>query len=117
MYTSGVLEICEVENNRIVRTRCSGVRFQEKTVGVTRFWSAQVASYKVDRLIALPWIPQLQIQQSDIALILGEQFGIVQIQRKEDVALSVLLSLERLGILKKDERPKGGAGDVGTDQS
>lgn len=102
-FNDGTMEICEVKNRNIVKTRQKEIRFGNQTVGVNRFWQAKVASNTVDRLVAIPPVPQ--ISRSDICLILGEQYKILQIQEKNDQYPPCLfLTLERNQVAFKDVR-------------
>lgn len=102
-FNDGTMEICEAKNRTLVKTRQKEIRFGNKTVGVNRFWQAKVASNTVDRLVAIPPVPG--ICRSDICLIQGEQYKILQIQDKFDMYPPCLyLSLEREPVKYKDER-------------
>lgn len=76
--------------------KVSNLRYKERTVGMSRFWTAKQADVKVDLLIRAPLLRSISTQ--DIAIpIDGEQYKIVQIQYPEDIEPSVMdLSLERL---------------------
>lgn len=102
-FNSGILELCQVRENKIIRTVQAGIRFGDKTIGVNRYWQAQVSSAKVDRLVAVQIIPDIEYDQ--IVLINGVQYKLLQIQFRQDTKPStLLLSLERLVVLRKDER-------------
>lgn len=101
-FNDGVLAVCECKENKITRTKAQRIRFGEKTVGVTRFFRAKVASDKIDRLIRLPKNPL--IVRGDILLIENEQYKIIQMQPKDTCPPSLDLSIERLVVLKKDLR-------------
>lgn len=102
-FNNGVLNLCEVKNREIIKTKHKDVRFGWQTVGVNRFWQAKVASSTVDMLIAIPRVPE--ICRSDICLINGEQYKILQIQNKFDQYPPCLfLSLESIPIAYKDVR-------------
>lgn len=102
-FNDGTMEICEAKNRTLVKTRQKDIRFGNQTVGVNRFWRAKVASNTVDRLVAIPPVPG--ISRSDICLIQGEQYKILQIQDKFDKYPPCLfLSLEREPVKYKDVR-------------
>ncbi len=102
-FNDGILDICEVKERTIIRTKQKGVRFGKKTVGISRFWQAKVSSSTVDALISI--LPVPEISKQDICIINGRQYKILQIQDKFDQAPPyLLLSLERNPILYKDAR-------------
>lgn len=102
-FNSGILNICEVKDNKIIADVVKGIRYQNKTIGVTRYWNAQVASAKIDKLVSIPWIKG--IEYSHIALINKEQYKINQIQVKEDTnPPTLLISLEKQVMIRKDIR-------------
>jgi SPP1 family predicted phage head-tail adaptor len=59
------------------------LRFHERTVGITRFYSAMQANKKVDRVIRCQKLPT--ISTLDRAEIGGVYYTITQIQYPEDV--------------------------------
>lgn len=72
------------------------LRYQERTVGVTRFWAAKAAQERVDRVIRVPQCGGLSIGQVAV-LHGGVQYSIQQIQTPVGVVPSVLdLSLRTL---------------------
>ena len=75
-----------------------GLRYDERTVGLSRFWVAKQANAQVDLLIRTPQLRN--VSTLDIAVPKdGEQYKIVQIQYPEDVEPPVMdLSLQRLGV-------------------
>lgn len=102
-FTDGHMDICEVKDRVIVRTKHEKIRFGEKTVGVTRFWQAKLASNTVDRLVAVPNLCGLN--RMDVCLIGAEQYEIKQIQQKLDSKPPCFyLSLQRLALRYKDQR-------------
>lgn len=103
-FNDGILDICETEERKIVGTKAVGVRFGNRTVGVTRFWNAKVAASTVDALVAIPNVPY-DVTTHDICLIGDRQFKILQVQNKFDqYPPHLLLSLERNPIIYKDVR-------------
>ena len=76
--------------------KVAAVRYKERTVGMSRFWSAMQASIRVSRLLRLPRLTNVSTQDIIIPAD-GEQYKIVQVQYPEDVYPPVMdLSLERL---------------------
>jgi len=74
----------------------SGLRYEERTVGMTRFWAAAQANVKIDLILRTPLIREISTQ--DIAIpIDGKQYSIEQVQYPKDVTPpSMDLSLQRL---------------------
>lgn len=72
------------------------LRYDERTVGMSRFWVAMQAQAKVEHILRVPRINSISTQ--DIAVPNdGEQYRIVQIQYIHDVKPpSMDLSLERV---------------------
>ena len=102
-FGDGNLTICEVSERSIIKTRHRNVRFGNKTVGVTRFYQAKVASDQVSKLVAIPALSG--ISQTDVVLIGNAQYRIVQIQDKFDTCPPCLcLSLAESKIVYKDAR-------------
>lgn len=102
-FNDGALDICAVSERTIMGTKYSGIRFGKKTVGISRFWNAQMLSNNIDKLVSI--LPLPDIDRMDICVIDGEQYSIKQIQEKFDKKPACLyLSLERIPIQYKDGR-------------
>lgn len=103
-YNDGVVNIYSVGNIAAqgnmpkdgLTMKVSLLRYEERTVGMGRFWSAKQATVKIDQLIRTPQLRNVSTQ--DVAVLIdGEQYKIVQIQYPPDVEPpSMDLSLERL---------------------
>ena len=71
------------------------LRYEERIVGMSRFYSAKQEQIKIDKLIRAPRIQSISSQ--DIAVLPSGQYEINQIQYPPDVMpLCMDLSLERL---------------------
>jgi len=72
------------------------LRYKERTVGMSRFWTALQNQVQVDMLLRVPLIRGVSTQ--DVAIpVDGQQYKIKQIQYPEDVEPPVMdLSLERI---------------------
>lgn len=72
------------------------LRYEERTVGMGRFWTAMQAQVRVERILRVPRINSISAQ--DIAIPNdGNQYKIMQIQYPKDVEPpSMDLSLERV---------------------
>lgn len=76
--------------------KVGSLHYEERTVGMSRFWTAMQAHAKVERMLRVPRMDYVSPQ--DIAIpIDGEQYKIIQIQYPKDVEPpSMDLSLERV---------------------
>lgn len=72
------------------------LRYDERTVGMSRYWVAMQAQAKVEQMIRVPRLDFISTQ--DVAILKdGEQYRIIQIQYPVGVEPhSMDLSLERL---------------------
>jgi len=80
-YPDGVCSVMTVEGRKITGIRQAHLRYGEESVGVARFWNAQLASSQIDRAIRIPY--EAQVGQRDLVLIGDRQYKIQQIQLKE----------------------------------
>lgn len=76
--------------------KVSSLHYEERVVGMSRFWSAMQTSAKIDLILRTPQLREVSSQ--DVAIpIDGKQYKIVQIQYPPDVEPpSMDLSLERV---------------------
>lgn len=82
-FGDGVLTICVVSGRKLVRNRIDNpVRFGNRTVGISRFYQAKVATDAVSRLVSIPLGPE--IKETDMVVIDDVQYSISQIQNKFD---------------------------------
>lgn len=117
-FGDGLLTICEADERSLTRTKLEHIRFGNRTVGVTRYWQAQTAGNKVDKLLAVPMevLDTEQIEVNDVIILENEKteeqtghYQILQIQPKYDTKPPALyLSLEKLVHPFKDGRGSGG---------
>ncbi len=71
------------------------LRYEERKVGITRFWTAKQFDVKIDMIIRTP--KNLAVFTEDIAVLPAGQFQIKQVQYPEEEKYSMDLSLERVG--------------------
>lgn len=72
------------------------VRYKERTVGMSRFWTAMQTNARVSRLLRMPKITTVSSQDVIIPTD-GEQYKVLQVQYPEDIYPPVMdLSLERI---------------------
>ena len=102
-FNDGILQICELSERKIVKTKMDRVRYGDMTVGIKRFWDAKVAGNDIEKTVAIPKISD--ISRMDLILINGKQYKIEQIQDKFDqMPPYLLLSLSKSPIAYKDVR-------------
>lgn len=71
------------------------LRYEERTVGMSRFWGGLQANVSIEQLIRVPRINSISTQ--DVAILVGEQYKIIQIQYPQEIEPPCMdLSLERL---------------------
>jgi len=72
-----------------------GIRYEERTVGMGRYWTAVQANAKVSQLLR---VPRTSLDTGDVAVPNdGNQYKIVQIQTVKEVRPPIMdISLERI---------------------
>lgn len=103
-YNDGVLNVYAISNTAAsgdkpkdtATLKVGGLRYDERTVGMSRYWIAMQAQEKIDLLVRAPRIDS--VNSKDIVVPNdGYQYRIKQIQYpKEVLPKSMDLSLERL---------------------
>ena len=77
--------------------KVSDLRYEERTVGMSRYWTAKQEHAQIEQLIRTQRINSVTVH--DIAILNGEQYDIVQVQYPKDIEPpSMDLSLERLEV-------------------
>lgn len=115
VFGDGILDICETEERSLIKTKIENVRFGDRTIGVSRFWNANTAGNKADRMVSVPLeiCEKMFVGIQDIVNIkkgnLTGQYKIIQIQPKYDAKPPVLyLTLEKMMHPYKDMRTEDG---------
>lgn len=94
-FNDGVLDICRANGRKIVETIEPNIRFGFQTVGYKRFYEAKVLSSQIDETVVIPY--GRKVTTLDVCMIQGDQYRIVQAQRKFDTSPPCrLLSLEKI---------------------
>lgn len=90
MRDDGVLFVCDLVNDagngEMPSETLSIVNkywFENRTIGFSRFYTAQGVNQRVDRLVRIPWDMNIQIGQYAV-LGNGEQFRITMVSHGED---------------------------------
>ncbi len=103
-FNDGVANIYSVSNKASpggtpkekLNIKVSYLRYKERTVGMSRFWTGMQANVKIGRLLRMPRKESVSTQDVIITTD-GNQYKILQVQYPEDVYPPVMdLSLERL---------------------
>ena len=78
--------------------KVGSLRYEERTVGMSRFWAASQEQTKIARLLRLPRIDS--VERADVVIpIDGKQYEIMQVQYPPDIEPACMdLSLERLEV-------------------
>lgn len=75
--------------------KLAALRYRERIVGVSRFYTAKQNNVQADRLIRVPY--REDISARDVCMVKGKQYRIEQIQRPPEAQPPCLdLTLERL---------------------
>lgn len=87
------------------------LRYDERTVGMNRFWAAKQADARIDRLIRVPRIES--VSTHDVAVLnSAEQYSLEQVQYPPDVDPKCMdLSLERINTKYMIQEPPEEEGD------
>lgn len=102
-FGDGIVKICSVENvaerGNAPKDKLSEaytLRYKERTVGVTRYWTAMQNNIKVDTVIRCHRVRD--VTTGHVAVLQeGKQYAIKQIQYPEGILPPVMdLSLERI---------------------
>jgi hypothetical protein len=95
-YNDGLVDIYEaVSPRKIAAAPKIKLRFEDRTIGVTRHYAAQQANAKIAHVLRCPRIKTVSTQ--DIAVLDGHQYNITFIQYPKDVTpLSMDLTLEEV---------------------
>lgn len=90
MRDDGVLFVCDLVNdaaNGLMPSETLSIVnkywFENRTIGFSRFYTAQGVNQRVDRLVRIPWDMSVQIGQYAV-LGNGEQFRITMVSHGED---------------------------------
>lgn len=77
--------------------KVSDLRYEERTVGMSRYWTALQDNARIEQLIRVPRINSVTVH--DVAILNGQQYDIMQAQYPPDVEPPCMdLSLERLEV-------------------
>lgn len=78
--------------------KVGSLRYEERTVGMSRFWAASRENTKIERVLRLPRIDFVN-REDVIVPIDGEQYEIMQVQYPPDIEPKCMdLSLQRVEV-------------------
>ena len=104
-FNDGITSIYSVKNiaasgnlpKYITTEKVKNLRFEERTVGMGRYWTAFQYQARIEKLIRTQRISSVTVH--DVAIINGQQYSILQVQYPKDVEPPCMdLSLERLEV-------------------
>lgn len=81
-FNDGICSFCEIDDEGNAGRMIAALRFQERTVGVKRYYEAMTNKVQVDRLIRVPLQPWMSTEY--LAVIEGEVYQIEQTQTITD---------------------------------
>lgn len=98
VFNDGVCSIREIDDDGNAGRQKEALRFQERTVGIKRYYEAMTAKVQVDRLIRVPY--QRWMTTEYLAVIDGEVYELKQVQTIPDTLpktndLSLHLAMQR----------------------
>lgn len=81
-FNDGVVSICEIDEDGNPGTELGRFRYQERTVGIKRYYEAMTNKVQIDRLIRIQH--QHWMSTEYLAVINGQVYEIVQVQTVPD---------------------------------
>lgn len=104
-FNDGVINIYSVQNEAAagnkpknkLTIKVKGLRFEERIVGMNRYWTAKQDQAQIEQLIRTQRINSVTVH--DVAILNGQQYDIVQVQYPQEQEPPCMdLSLERLEV-------------------
>lgn len=83
-FNDGLCAICRMDEDGNAGSVVERLRFQERTIGVKRYYEAKTAKVQVDRLVRVPY--QKWLTTEYLAVIDGEVYELEQVQVISDTA-------------------------------
>lgn len=81
-FNDGYCSICNIDEDGNAGVEKAGIRFQERTVGIKRYYEAMTNKVQIDRLIRIPYQPWMTTEY--LAVIDGQVYGLMQVQTIPD---------------------------------
>lgn len=82
VFNDGVCSFREIDDDGNAGLQKAALRFQERTVGVKRYYEAMTNKVQIDRLIRIPWQPWMTTEY--LAVMEGQVYEIQQVQTMAD---------------------------------
>ena len=82
-----------VQDRKIGAAKQDVIHFREATVGERRFWDAYISGTELEMAILVPY--ESAVDRGDLFVIAGDQYEVVQKDRKDTKPVSWLLSLKK----------------------
>lgn len=105
-FNDGIVNIYSVKNTADagnmpkkngLTLKVGSLRFEERVVGMGRYWSALQEQSRIEQILRVPRINSVNVH--DVAILNGQQYDIMQVQYPPDVEPPCMdLSLERLEV-------------------
>jgi hypothetical protein len=105
-FNDGIVNIYSVKNTADagnmpkedgLTLKVGSLRFEERVVGMGRYWTALQEQARIEQLLRVPRINSVNVH--DVAILNGQQYNIMQVQYPPDVKPPCMdLSLERLEV-------------------
>lgn len=111
-FTDGVVDFWGLTETKVPIRIQTGIRFQERVVGSVRYYEAELAGHRVERVIRIPRLVGLRVNLSGcFAVIGGSQYKIARTQHITDTMPPCIdLTLEQAGMLLAFDSTQDGAG-------
>lgn len=108
-FNDGSINVLEAVDGVIKKNIFKNIHFGNRTFGINRFFNAEVAGNKIERMISIPFNDIINrknlIELKDFRTNQQTIYEIVMLQPKYDTAPpSIYLTLKRSDILYDDER-------------
>ena len=84
VFNDGLCSFREIDDDGNAGQEKEALRFQERTVGIKRYYEAMTAKVQIDRLIRVPMCPWITSEY--LVVIDGQVYEIKQVQKINDTA-------------------------------
>lgn len=81
-FIDGICSFREIDEDGNAGEEKASIRYQERTVGIKRFYEAMTNKVQIDKLIRVPWQPWLTTEY--LAVIKDDVYEIKQVQTIPD---------------------------------
>lgn len=81
-FNDGICTIATIINANGLKIKQAGIRYDNRTVGLERFYKAAEYQQRCDKVIRIPLI--VEPQATDIVIMNGDQYNVIQVQMIKD---------------------------------